>query len=198
MPLKWLQNKIMKVLLVDNYDSFVYNLYQYLIECNCEVTVERNDEINENRINSFDAIVLSPGPGVPENAGLMKQIIKKYKHKPMLGVCLGMQAIGEVFGGELELLDKPLHGFSTEIEHYNNEIFNKIPNQFNVGRYHSWVVNEASLNNQFEIISKDKSNLLMGIKHKKYPMYGLQFHPESVLTDSGRQIIINFLKQVIK
>jgi len=186
----------MKLLLIDNYDSFVYNLYQYFVEENCEVVVKRNDDLDSINIEQFDAIILSPGPGVPEQAGQLKTIISKFKHKPMLGICLGMQAIGEVFGGQLSLLVSPLHGFSTEVEHYNHTLFNEIPNQFMVGRYHSWVVNENTLKGQFEILSKDKSGQLMGFKHKKYPMYGLQFHPESVLTKNGRQIITNFLNQV--
>jgi anthranilate synthase component 2 len=186
----------MKILLIDNYDSFVYNLYQYFDEEGCEVTVHRNDEVMLSDIDGFDALVLSPGPGIPSNAGLLEEIIAKFKTKPMLGICLGMQAIGEVFGGDLELLEKPLHGFSTEIEHYNHTIFNKVPDSFNVGRYHSWVVNENSLNNKFEILSRDKNGQLMAIKHGDYPMYGFQFHPESVLTDNGRQLITNFLNEV--
>jgi len=186
----------MKVLLIDNYDSFVYNLYQYLDESGCNVTVQRNDEVDESSIDNYDAIVLSPGPGIPNEAGQMKQIILKYKKTPMMGICLGMQAMGEVFGGELDLLDHPLHGFSTEIEHYNHSVFNEIPEFFNVGRYHSWVVSEKSLANQFEILSRDKSGQLMAFKHKEFPMYGFQFHPESVLTNNGRQLITNFLNEI--
>jgi len=186
----------MKILLIDNYDSFVYNLYQYFDEVGCKVDVKRNDEIELKEVESYDALILSPGPGLPKDAGLLKEIISKFKTKPMLGVCLGMQAIGEVFNGQLNLLEKPLHGFSTEIEHYNNSIFKNVPKLFNVGRYHSWVVSEDSLNNQFEILSRDKDGQLMGIKHQDYPMYGFQFHPESVLTDEGRQLITNFLNEV--
>ena len=186
----------MKILLIDNYDSFVYNLYQYFDEAGCEVTVQRNDQVILNEVDSYDALILSPGPGVPEDAGQLKEIIAKFKTKPMLGICLGMQAISEVFDGDLELLDKPLHGFSIEIEHYNNSIFKSVPELFSVGRYHSWVVNEKSLNNQFEILSRDKNGQLMAIKHHNYSMYGFQFHPESVLTDNGRQLITNFLNEV--
>lgn len=186
----------MKVLLIDNYDSFVYNLYQYLDEAGCDVVVQRNDEIDESKIEDYNAIVLSPGPGVPDDAGNMKRIIFKNKNVPMMGICLGMQAMGEVFGGSLDLLESPLHGFSTEIEHYNHKVFDSIPSNFNVGRYHSWVVDEKSLDNQFEILSKDKSGQLMAFKHRDFPMYGFQFHPESVLTDNGRQLIANFLKEV--
>jgi len=188
----------MKILLIDNYDSFVYNLYQYFDEAGCNVTVQRNDKVVLNEVDSYDALILSPGPGVPSNAGLLKEIIEKFKTKPMLGICLGMQAIGEVFNGNLELLDKPLHGFSTDVIHYNHSIFKSVPQSFSVGRYHSWVVNEDSIKHQFEILSRDKSGQLMAIKHLSYPMYGFQFHPESVLTDNGRQLITNFLKEVKK
>ena len=186
----------MNILLIDNYDSFVYNLYQYFDEAGCKVDVKRNDEIDLSVIESYDALILSPGPGVPKDAGLLKEIISKFRTKPMLGICLGMQAIGEVFDGQLDLLEKPLHGFSKEIEHYNNSIFNEVPKLYNVGRYHSWVVNEDSLNNQFEILSRDKNGQLMAIKHNEHPIYGFQFHPESVLTDNGRQLITNFLNEV--
>lgn len=186
----------MKILLIDNYDSFVYNLYQYFDEANCSVDVKRNDEVDLDSIEAYDALILSPGPGVPKDAGLLKEIIAQFKTKPMLGICLGMQAIGEVFNGNLDLLEKPLHGFSTEIEHYDNSIFTGVPNAFNVGRYHSWVVNEDSLNNQFEILSRDRNGQLMAIKHNDFPIFGFQFHPESVLTDNGRQLITNFLNEV--
>jgi anthranilate synthase/aminodeoxychorismate synthase-like glutamine amidotransferase len=186
----------MKVLLIDNYDSFVYNLYQYFDEAGCDVEVQRNDKVDVETIKDFDALVLSPGPGIPNEAGQLKQIILENSKIPMLGICLGMQAMGEVFGGELNLLQKPLHGFSTQIEHYNHPVFNSVPTNFNVGRYHSWVVKEESLNNQFEILSRDKSDQLMAFKHQKYPMYGFQFHPESVLTDNGRQLITNFLNEI--
>ena len=144
----------MKILLIDNYDSFVYNLYQYFDEAGCDVIVERNDKVDLDKVDSYDALILSPGPGIPKDAGLLKEIITRFKTKPMLGICLGMQAIGEVFDGQLDLLEKPLHGFSTEIEHYNNSIFNEVPKLYTVGRYHSWVVNENSLNGQFEILSR--------------------------------------------
>jgi anthranilate synthase/aminodeoxychorismate synthase-like glutamine amidotransferase len=186
----------MKILLIDNYDSFVYNLYQYFDEAGCDVIVERNDKVDLDKVDSYDALILSPGPGIPKDAGLLKEIITRFKTKPMLGICLGMQAIGEVFDGQLDLLEKPLHGFSKEIEHYNNPIFNEVPKLYTVGRYHSWVVNENSLNSKFEILSRDKDGQLMGIKHQNYPMYGFQFHPESVLTNNGRQLIKNFLKEV--
>ncbi len=189
-------NKI-NILLVDNYDSFVFNLKQYFEEEGCEVLVIRNDDERLKTLTGYDALVLSPGPGVPQNAGFLNETIAlAYKNKPILGVCLGMQAIGAFFGGQLELLEKPFHGFATPITHTDNSIFDQIESPFNAGRYHSWVLNKASLVPEFTIIAEDEKGIVMGIKHLNFPIFGVQFHPESVLTSDGRQIIKNFVKLI--
>lgn len=165
-------------------------------ENGADVDVVRNDFIPFELIDTYDAIVLSPGPGVPSDAGDLKKVIQQFNHKPMLGICLGMQAMGEVYQGKLDLLDHPYHGLSSEISHQNQAIFEGVESPFLVGRYHSWVVNEESLNQQFEILAKDEAGDLMAFKHKDLPLYGFQFHPESVLTPDGRQLIKNFLNQI--
>lgn len=187
----------MRVLLIDNYDSFTYNLKQVFVENKCEVDVVRNDVLNFDEMDSYDALVFSPGPGLPGSAGDLKKVVETYlDKKPMLGICLGMQAIAEVLGSELELMSSPLHGCGTKVEHFGHPIFNNIPSVFSVGRYHSWVVKPAEDQKKFEVISKDMRGLFMGIKHREYPVFGLQFHPESILTKDGSQIIANFLNEV--
>ena len=185
----------MKVLIIDNYDSFVYNLKQYFSEENCQVNVLRNDAEGLKKITGYDLIVLSPGPGIPKEAGQLMDVIRTHHQSvPILGICLGMQAIGEVFGGSLDLLDRPLHGCLSPITHNGDQIFSAISSPFSVGRYHSWVLNANTVSGDIDIISKDDQGYVMGIKHQKFPVYGLQFHPESVLTNEGRKIIRNFIK----
>ncbi|MEX0287582.1 MAG: aminodeoxychorismate/anthranilate synthase component II [Flavobacteriaceae bacterium] len=183
-----------KVLVIDNYDSFTYNLVHYLEDLDCEVTVKRNDQLSIDEVNAWDKIVLSPGPGIPDEAGLLKEIIATYAStKSIFGVCLGQQAIGEVFGGSIVNLDKVYHGIATEIEIIKPDIlFRDIPNRIEVGRYHSWVV-DPDLPEVLEATSKDENGQIMSLRHKTYDVCAVQFHPESVLTPEGKKILENWL-----
>ena len=186
----------MKVLVIDNYDSFTYNLVHYLEDLNCEVTVKRNDKLTLEEVDAFQKIVLSPGPGIPDEAGLLKAIIKTYAPtKSILGVCLGQQAIGEVFGGTLVNLDEVYHGVATPIEITVDDetLFKNMDKTIEVGRYHSWVVN-ANLPEALEATSFDSNGQVMSLRHKFYDVKGVQYHPESVLTPNGKQILENWIK----
>jgi anthranilate synthase component 2 len=185
----------MKVLVIDNYDSFTYNLVHYLEELNCEVTVKRNDQLTLEEVDAFEKIVLSPGPGIPDEAGLLKNIIEKYAPtKSILGVCLGQQAIGEVFGGSLTNLDKVYHGVATPVHIVAEDIlFEGVSNPMMVGRYHSWVV-EETLPESLEILAEDDNGQVMAIRHKIFDVRGVQFHPESVLTPDGKKLLKNWLR----
>ena len=185
-----------KILVIDNYDSFTYNLVHYLEDLDCEVTVYRNDEFDIDEIAIFDKILLSPGPGIPDEAGLLKEVIRKYgPTKSIFGVCLGQQAIGEVFGGTLSNLDKVYHGVSTIVKTVVDDelLFEGLGNEFEVGRYHSWVVN-ADLPDVLEATSFDENGQVMSLRHKTYDVRGVQFHPESVLTPNGKKILENWVK----
>lgn len=184
-----------KVLMIDNYDSFTYNLVHYLEDLDCEVVVKRNDQLTLEEVAPFDEIVLSPGPGIPDEAGLLKPIIEKYAStKRIFGVCLGQQAIGEVFGGSLVNLDQVYHGIATKIEITEEDyIFQDIPKKIEVGRYHSWVVH-PDLPETLEATSFDENGQVMSLRHKEYDVRAVQFHPESVLTPHGKQILKNWLK----
>jgi anthranilate synthase component 2 len=185
-----------KILVIDNYDSFTYNLVHYLEDLECEVTVYRNDEFDIDEIAHFDKILLSPGPGIPDEAGLLKAVITKYAPiKSILGVCLGQQAIGEVFGGTLLNLDKVYHGVATMVKTVvdNELLFEGLGNEFEVGRYHSWVV-DANLPDVLEATSIDENGQVMSLRHKTFDVKGVQFHPESVLTPNGKKILENWLK----
>ena len=185
-----------KILVIDNYDSFTYNLVHYLEDLDCEVTVYRNDEFDIDEIAHFDKILLSPGPGIPDEAGLLKAVIAKYAPtKSILGVCLGQQAIGEVFGGTLSNLDKVYHGVATMIKTVVDDelLFEGLGNEFEVGRYHSWVV-DANLPDVLEATSFDENGQVMSLRHKTFDVRGVQFHPESVLTPNGKKILENWLK----
>ena len=188
----------MKILILDNYDSFTYNLVQYFEELtNDEIIVRRNDEISIDKLDDFDILVFSPGPGLPEDAGIMIDAIKQYAdRKKMLGVCLGHQAIGQAFGAKLENLEKVYHGVKSEIEilDQTDEIFENIGKTTGVGRYHSWVIKRGTLSDEFAITSMSDDNNIMSIKHKRYKVWGVQFHPESIMTDEGKKMIENFLK----
>jgi anthranilate synthase component 2 len=185
-----------KILVIDNYDSFTYNLVHYLEDLDCEVTVYRNDEFELDEIAHFDKIVLSPGPGIPDEAGLLKQVIQEYgPTKSIFGVCLGQQAIGEVYGGTLSNLDKVYHGVATNVIKVVNDelLFNGLDNEFEVGRYHSWVV-DADLPDCLEATSFDENGQVMSLRHKTFDVRGVQFHPESVLTPNGKKMLENWIK----
>jgi anthranilate synthase component 2 len=188
----------MKILVIDNYDSFTYNLVHLLKELSGEaVDVYRNDRISLEDIGRYDKILISPGPGVPDQAGITKSMIKHYgQSKSILGVCLGCQAIAEAYGGSLVNLDKVYHGIETDIKvEVNDEpLFAGIPLRFRAGRYHSWVVNEKDLPEEIRITAKDDEGFVMAIAHTKQDVRGVQFHPESVMTPDGRQILHNWLK----
>lgn len=185
-----------KILVIDNYDSFTYNLVHYLQDLNCDVTVMRNDKLTLEEVDSFDKILLSPGPGVPDEAGLLKPIIKQYAPtKSILGICLGQQAIAEVFGGSIENLDQVYHGVSTEVERTNADeiLYKGLPKKLEVGRYHSWVVSK-DLPESLIATSVDKNGEIMSLKHKIYDVRAVQYHPESILTPQGKQILKNWVE----
>ena len=185
----------MKILVIDNYDSFTYNLVHYLEDLDCTVVVKRNDKFSMEYPKKFDKIVLSPGPGIPDEAGKLKDVIRDYsKTIPTLGVCLGHQAIGEVYGGSLVNLNNVYHGVSTKIKILKNDtIFNDVPKTIEVGRYHSWVVKNPVPEN-FSLLAEDFNGQIMAMKHNFYPIYGVQFHPESVLTPFGKKILKNWIE----
>jgi anthranilate synthase component II len=187
-----------KILVIDNYDSFTYNLVHYIGKITGErADVFRNDEISVDDAGKYDKILLSPGPGVPSEAGIILDLIRKYgPTKSILGVCLGHQAIGEAFGGSLINLDKVYHGIATDIDVLtpDDELYQGIPGRFKVGRYHSWVVAKEDLPDCFTITCMDERGLIMGISHKQYDVKGVQYHPESVLTEHGMKIMENWLK----
>ena len=185
-----------KIVVIDNYDSFTYNLVHYLEDLNAIVTVYRNDEFELDELEKFDKILLSPGPGIPDEAGLLKQVIQKFApSKSILGVCLGQQAIGEVFGGNLINLEKVFHGVATKVTLTvtDEPLFNTLPNEFEVGRYHSWVVNQENFPEVLQITSLDENGQIMSLRHKIFDVKGVQFHPESVLTPHGKQILENWV-----
>ena len=193
----------MKILVFDNYDSFTYNLV-HLVEkiIHEKVYVYRNDQITMEKVKEYDRIILSPGPGIPEEAGLLLPLIKEYaSSKSILGVCLGHQAIGEAFGGKLINLSSVFHGVATPVKvngeklKVKSELFEGLPEIIEVGRYHSWVVSKENFPNELEITAEDENGMIMGLQHKKYDVQGVQFHPESVLTPMGEQIMRNWLKK---
>lgn len=214
----------MKILVFDNYDSFTYNLV-HLVEkiIHGKVDVYRNDELPMEKAKEYDKIILSPGPGIPSEAGMLLPLIKEYaSSKSILGVCLGHQAIGEAFGGTLTNLSTVYHGVATKIEIVNressivnrqsltgngepdsrftiddsrNSVFEGLPDEIEVGRYHSWVVDEKNFPGELEITARDANNYIMGLQHKTYDVQGVQFHPESVLTPDGEKMMRNWLKQ---
>lgn len=186
----------MKIVIIDNYDSFAYNLSHLLKELGAEVDVVRNDKFELKDLEQYDKIVLSPGPGIPSEAGLLLDVIRTYAgRKPILGVCLGHQAIGEVFGASLENLKEVYHGVQTEGTQLGNDyIFEGLPERVMMGRYHSWVVAKDSVPECLEVTAMSDDGEIMAMRHRQYDIHGIQFHPESVLTPEGKTIVGNFLK----
>lgn len=185
------------ILIIDNYDSFTYNLVHLVNEIGLQCEVWRNDKFNISDVDAYDRIILSPGPGIPSEAGLLMEVIEKYAPtKSIFGVCLGQQAIAEVFGGKLYNLPQPMHGIATPITVTDKQerLFAGLPESFKVGRYHSWVVDENSLPDVLKITAvDDKDNSLMALSHKEYDVRGVQFHPESILTEFGKEMMKNWL-----
>lgn len=189
----------MKILVIDNYDSFTYNLVQYLMEITGQdnIDVFRNDEISVEQVGEYDTIILSPGPGIPSEAGIMPEVIRAYADKKnILGVCLGHQAIGEAFGGQLDNLERVYHGIETPMYVTDQEevLFRNIPQEFSAGRYHSWIVKSEDLPEELEVTAKDIDGTIMAFRHKQYNVRGVQFHPESVMTEHGKTMLRNFLE----
>jgi len=184
------------ILLLDNYDSFTYNLAQYLGELGCTLEVHRNDKISVEQIarRKPERIVISPGPRTPKEAGISVELIQKLAEDfPILGVCLGHQAIGAAFGAKIVRASKLFHGKTSEIEHDGKGIFRSLPNPFTATRYHSLIVERKSLPRELEVSAETRDGIIMGVRHRNYKVEGVQFHPESVLTESGKQLLKNFL-----
>jgi anthranilate synthase component 2 len=186
-----------RILMIDNYDSFTYNLVHIVKKLGYEIEVFRNDKISIEEVGQYKKIMLSPGPGIPSEAGILQDVVKTYAaSKSILGVCLGHQCIGEIFGGKLTNLDKVFHGIATPIKLSNSNdsiLFNGLPDTFSVGRYHSWVVDAAGFPDELEVTATDDSGKVMALKHKKFDVRGVQFHPESILTEFGEKILENWL-----
>jgi para-aminobenzoate synthetase component 2 len=185
-----------KILVVDNYDSFVFNLVQYLQQLGSEVVVKRNDEVNANSINEFDGVLLSPGPGTPEEAGACIEIVNAAieKQKPLLGVCLGHQAIGAALGGKVSRAPELLHGKTSQVQHKNEGVFKDLKSPFRATRYHSLAIENPNFPKDLIITATTESGVIMGVKHKTAPIEGVQFHPESVLTEGGHRLLANWLE----
>lgn len=188
----------MKIVIIDNYDSFTYNLSHLGKELGAEVTVLRNDSFPIEELETYDKILLSPGPGIPKEAGLLLEVIRTYAgKKPILGVCLGEQAIGEVFGGKLTNLSEVYHGIQSPIRITASDyLFEGLPEEILVGRYHSWVVDRENFPDTLEITAVSQEGYIMALRHKDFDVQGIQFHPESVLTPDGKKIISNWLNHV--
>jgi para-aminobenzoate synthetase component 2 len=187
---------VTKILVVDNYDSFVFNIVQYLQQLGAEVVVKRNDEVNSNSINEFDGVLLSPGPGTPEDAGACIEIVNAAieKQKPLLGVCLGHQAIGAALGGNVSRAPELLHGKTSQVQHKNEGVFKDLKSPFRATRYHSLAIENPNFPNDLIITATTESGVIMGVKHKTAPIEGVQFHPESVLTEGGHRLLANWLR----
>lgn len=188
---------MIRIVIIDNYDSFTYNLSHLVKQLGADVTVYRNDQFEMSQLEEFDKIILSPGPGIPSEAGLLIDVIRTYAgRKPILGVCLGHQAIAEVFGGKLTNLSSVFHGVQTPVHIVSpnsDYIFRNLPETINVGRYHSWVVSQEGLPDCLEVTSVSDENYIMSLKHRDYDIRGLQYHPESILTPQGNIILENWI-----
>lgn len=185
-----------KVLVIDNYDSFTYNLVHYLQDLDCDVIVKRNDKLSLEEAGEYDRILLSPGPGIPDEAGLLKAIIKEYgSTKSILGICLGQQAIAEVYGGAIENLNKVYHGVSTTIKRVNEDpiLYKDVPETLEVGRYHSWVVSK-DLPKDLVVTSLDENGEIMSLRHVEHNVRAVQYHPESILTPEGKKMLKNWVE----
>ena len=186
----------MKILVIDNYDSFTYNLVHIIRELGFGMDIFRNDKIDVDRVKAYDKILLSPGPGIPDEAGIMKQVIREFSaSKSILGVCLGHQGIAEVFGAKLFNIPKVLHGVTSEIRvtRRDDHLFSGVPEKFRGTHYHSWAVVPESINGDLEVTATNDENLIMALSHRKFDVKGVQFHPESVMTEHGSRIISNWL-----
>ena len=192
----------MKILILDNYDSFTYNLVHMVEKITGNFpAVFRNDEISITDVGNYDIIMLSPGPGIPDEAGILKEVIKTYAgKKPIFGVCLGLQAITEVFGGTIINLDEVFHGVATEmtVTDTNATIFKDVSNTFLAARYHSWAATDAGFPETLKVTARDEDGLIQAIEHVEYPISAVQFHPESILTEVGEQLVTNFINSVAK
>ncbi len=187
----------MKILVLDNYDSFTYNLVYIVRQLGYGEVMDvfRNDKISLEEVDKYDKILLSPGPGVPSEAGIMPELIARYAaEKSILGVCLGHQAIGEAFGGSLTNLSEVLHGVASKVSVQEDLLFKQIPDIFSIGRYHSWVIEESTLSPDLEVIARTPDQQIMAVRHKKFNVRGVQFHPESILTENGAKIMQNWLE----
>lgn len=186
------------LLLLDNYDSFTYNLYQYLAELGAEIVVRRNDEVTLTEVEQLrpDRIVVSPGPCTPSEAGMSCELIAAFGSRiPILGVCLGHQSIGQVYGGRVVRAPEPMHGKTSQMHHEGKGVFRRLPQPFEAIRYHSLIVDADSLPEVLEVTARTEDGLIMGLKHRVYPVEGVQFHPESIMTNVGKDLLQNFLEQ---
>lgn len=185
-----------RIVVIDNYDSFTYNLVHLIHECGLNATVWRNDQFRLEDIEPFDHVLLSPGPGVPAEAGLLLDVIQQYgATKKILGICLGLQAIAEVYGGRLYNLDKPVHGTATPVVVLDRSepLFSELPDRFKVGRYHSWGVDPAGVPDVLTVTAVDEKGTIMALTHKELSVRGVQFHPESIMTEFGKEMMLNWL-----
>lgn len=184
-----------KILILDNYDSFTYNIVHLLHELGAEVDIAKNDRISVEEAGRYNRIILSPGPGIPSEAGILPEVVKRYAaEKSILGICLGEQAIGECFGAELENLPEVFHGICTPVRVIAEEkMFSGLGESFDVGRYHSWVVSRKNLPECLTVTAEDAAGRIMALSHKSYDVRGLQFHPESILTPMGKMMMANWL-----
>ena len=188
----------MKILVVDNYDSFTYNLVQYMAELGAEPAVFRNDEVSTGELAKFDGIVISPGPGTPDDAGISNEAIRALSGRvPILGVCLGHQCIGQVFGGDV-VRNEPAHGKTSWIHHDNSGVMAGVSEPFEATRYHSLIVKRSSIPDELVVTAWTHDGVVMGLRHVKHPTYGVQFHPESVLTREGKKVLGNFIRRAVK